>query len=116
VQSLSWSSFGFYLLFSLFVFYQQLHVKHFLGASEAFRTVLTLSALAGVITGFAYLGYYGWTVSWWPPVLFFVLSLVVVGVVGAFAEHLLGVAAISLAAFVGWPVAAYFMFHHIPSA
>lgn len=114
MQSLSWPSFGFYLVFSLFVFYQQLHIKHFRGASEAFRTILTLSAIAGVITGFAYLGYYGWTVSWWPPLVFFFVGLVAVGIAGAIAEHLLGAAPISIFAFVGWPASAYFMFLYIP--
>lgn len=115
MQLVSWPSLGFYLLFSLFLFYQQLHIRHFRGSSEAFRGILTLSVLAGSITGLVYLGYYGWTVSWWPPVLFFFLSLVAVGILGALVEHLVGVLPISLLAFVGWPVSAYFMFVYVPS-
>jgi ABC-type thiamin/hydroxymethylpyrimidine transport system permease subunit len=116
MQSLSWPSFGFYLLFSLFVFFQQLHIKNFRGESEAFRTILTLSALAGVITELVYLGYYGWTVSWSPPVILFIVRLVAIGILAALAEYLFGAAPISVSAFIGWPVSAYFMFLYIPHA
>jgi len=114
MQSVSWPAFGFYLLLCLFVFYQQLHLKNFRGDSEAFRTALTLSALAGALTGLAYLVYYGWTVSWWPPVVFFVVGLLLIGIIGAVAERLVSAVSISVAGFVGWPVCAFFMFRYLP--
>jgi len=64
MESLSWMSVLFYCLFGIFVYYQQLHVRDFQGASKAFEMVLSFSAFAGMITGLVYLIYYGWTVVW----------------------------------------------------
>ncbi len=55
MQTLSWTSIAFYCAFGVFVFYQQLHVKNFRGASQGFALALNLSALAGMLTGIAYL-------------------------------------------------------------
>ena len=114
MQSLSWPSIGFYCLFGLFVFYQQLHVKNFRGASQQFALALNISALIGMLTGFAYLIYYGWSVVWWAPVVIFVIGLL--SSMLAFAvERRIGAATLSLGGFIGWPVSAYFMFRYIPS-
>lgn len=64
-----------YVVFTLFVYYQQLHVKHFRGASKLFGGLLSLFAFAGTVCGFAFLWYYGWTVAWYLPVLLFLISL-----------------------------------------
>ncbi len=55
MQTLSWTSIAFYCAFGVFVFYQQLHVKNFRGASQGFALALNLSAFAGMLTGVAYL-------------------------------------------------------------
>jgi len=113
MQSLSWQSIGFYCIFSTFVFYQQLHGRRFKGASQVFRLALNISAFTGMLTGFAYLAYYGWAVVWWAPIVIFLISLLV-GVLGDLLERLVGALVISLSGFVGWPVSAYFMFSYVP--
>jgi hypothetical protein len=115
MNALAWPSIGFYCIFGFFVFYQQLHVKNFRGASQGFHSILLASTTLGVLTGIVYLGYYGWTVKWWAP-----FAIVVIGIacttLGLFLERLVGAATLSLTAFIGWPISAYFMFRYIPSA
>lgn len=113
MQTLSWPSIAFYCVFGIFVFYQQLHVKNFRGASQSFALALNISAFAGMLTGLAYLVYYGWAVAWWAPVVIFVVGLLA-SLLGFFLERVVGSLALSAGAFVGWPVSAYFMFHYIP--
>lgn len=115
MQTLSWPSIAFYCLFGIFVFYQQLHVKNFQGASQSFALVLNISAFAGMLTGLAYLIYYGWSVVWWAPIVIFVIGLVA-SMFGFLLERLVGSLALSLGGFIGWPVSAYFMFSYVPSA
>lgn len=113
MESLSWMSALFYCLFCTFVYYQQLHVRDFHGASKAFELVLSISAFAGIITGLVYLIYYGWTVVWWTPIVIFVMGLLFT-VIGVVIEQLVGKSTLSLLGFIGWPVCAYFMFHYLP--
>lgn len=114
MQSLSWPSIGFYCLFGIFVFYQQLHAKNFRGASQSFALALNISALLGMATGLAYLVYYGWSVVWWAPVVIFIVGILV-SMLGFIIERAVGAATLSLSAFVGWPVSAYLMFRYVPS-
>lgn len=113
MANISWMSVLFYCLFGTFVYYQQLHVRDFQGASKAFELVLSLSALAGMVTGLGYLVYYGWVVVWWAPIMIFVIGLLFT-FLGVFVELLLGKFTLSLLGFIGWPVCAYFMFHYVP--
>jgi hypothetical protein len=115
MQILSLPSISFYCLFSIFVFYQQLHVKNFQGASQVFALALNISAFAGMLTGLAYLAYYGWSVAWWAPIVILVIGLLV-SMFGFLIERLVGSLILSLAGFVGWPLSAYYMFHYVPAA
>jgi hypothetical protein len=115
MQTLSWTSIAFYCAFSIFVFYQQLHGKNFRGASQSFGLALNVSAIAGMMTGLAYLLYYGWTVVWWAPIVILVIG-VAATLVGLLLEKLVGKEALSVGGFIGWPVCAYYMFSHIPAA
>ena len=110
---LIWPSIGFYCLFSVFVFYQQLHGKNFRGSSQAFGLALNIFAFAGMLTGFAYLIYYGWTIVWWAPLVVFGIGLIA-SILGVVMERILGSLVLSLAGFVAWPVSAYFMFALLP--
>lgn len=114
MQTLFWPSIVFYCLFSTFVFYQQLHVKNFHGASQSFALALNISAFAGMLTGLAYLVYYGWAVVWWASIIIFSIGLVA-SMLGFLVERLVGPLVLSLAGFVGWPVCAYFMFSYVPA-
>lgn len=115
MQAFSWPSITFYCVFGIFVFYQQLHAKNFQGASESFALVLNISALAGMLTGIAYLLYYGWSVAWWAPIIIFVIGLAA-SMLGFLIERVVGSLALSVGGFIGWPVCAYFMFSHMPAA
>lgn len=115
MQTLSWTSIAFYCAFSIFVFYQQLHGKNFRGASQSFGLALNASAFAGMMTGLAYLLYYGWTVVWWAPVVILLIGLAAT-IVGLVVEKIVGLVALSVGGFIGWPVCAYYMFSHIPTA
>lgn len=114
MQTLSWASITFYCTFGIFVFYQQLHIKNFQGASQSFELALSISAFAGMLTGFAYLVYYGWSVVWWAPIIIFVIGLLA-STLGFLVERIVGPLVFSLSGFIGWPISAYFMFHYIPS-
>ena len=115
MQALAWPSIGFYCLFGMFVFCQQLHVKNFRGSSQGFALALSISAFLGMLTGFAYLVYYGWCVVWWAPIVIFVIGIVA-SMLGFFVERIVGAAGLSIGAFVGWPISAYFMFSYVPHA
>ncbi|TCP03282.1 hypothetical protein [Caldimonas thermodepolymerans] len=114
MESLSWASIGFYCLFSIFVFYQQLHAKNFRGASQAFGLILSLSAFLGMLTGLSYLIYYGWSVVWWAPIVILVIGIAS-ALIGFVIERVLGAFTLSMAGFIGWPVCAYLMFKYVPS-
>ncbi len=111
--ALSWPSIAAYCAFSIFVFYQQLHVKNFRGESQKFALALNITAFVGMLTGIVYLIYYGWVVVWWAPFVIFFISLAV----SFFAfsiERVISTQNISLLGFVGWPLCAYLMFYFVP--
>jgi len=106
-----------YALFSLFVFYQQLHVKTYRGASKGFGALLTLFAFLAMLAGLAFLFYYGYKVSWLGAAGLFGIALVVKFVwFGIEAKLGLRDAAplVSVAGFVGIPACAYFMWTGLP--
>lgn len=109
MTSFIWSSIGLYCVFSVFVFYQQLHAKNFRGGSQLFGLAIAISAFAGTLTGIVYLGYYGWNISWLPAFAAFVLGILS-GLAGIVLEKIFGALVLSLAGFLVWPVCAYFMF------
>jgi hypothetical protein len=114
MKSISWTSAGFYCLFGVFLFYQQLHGRNFRGSSQAFGLLLSLSAFIGTLVGIVYLVYYGWNVSWLATIVIFVLG-VLAAIPAMLLERLVGAFVLSLLGFVIWPVSAYFMFKYIPS-
>lgn len=108
---------GSYTLFSLFVFYQQLHVKTYRGASQGFGAVLALFALLAMLTGLAFLFYYGYKVSWLGALGLFGIAMVV-KLVWFGIEAKLGIRdaapLVSLAGFLGIPMCGYFMWTALP--
>ena len=102
----------YYLIFSIFVFYQQLHTKNFQGSSQGFQSLLSLSAFAGMITGIGFLVYYGIQVSVIGALIIFALGLLT-GFIGPMLERIFGALNLSLLGFVAWPVCAYLMFTSI---
>ncbi len=106
-----------YVVFSLLLFYQQLHIKNFGGASQGLLALLNVFALIAMLFGIAFLLYFGYKVSW-----LFALALFAIALVVKFAwfsvEAKLGfrgaAPVLSLLGFVGIPVCGYFMLSSIP--
>ena len=112
-EALPWGVVIPYCIYSMFIFYQQLHAKHFKGASQGVFSLLVLTGFIGMITGLVFLIYYGFKVIWWAPLALFAFGLVfqyasnvIEKVIGAFALSMLG--------FIGWPVCAFLMFASVP--
>ena len=103
----------YYCLFGTFVYYQQLHFKTFKGASIVFELILSVFAFVGMIVGIAFLIYYGYKVTWWAPIIIFIIGLLFM-FVGVFLEKLIGLLTMSLLGFIVWPICAYLMFTTIP--
>lgn len=76
---------------------------------------INISAFVGLLTGFAYLIYYGWTVAWWAPVVIFIIGLAA-SMMGFLMERIVGAIVLSIGGLIGWPACAYFMFSYIPTA
>lgn len=101
-----------YSLYSFFLFYQQLHLKNFQGASQAFGLTLGVFAFAGMLFGLGFLLYYGYKVSWLQAGVLFLLAFVI-KVVWFFIEAKAGLRnfarVFSIGGFVALPVCGYFM-------
>lgn len=99
----------YYVIFSIFVFYQQLHVKNFGGASQGFQALLSVFAFVGMITGVGFIVYYAFQVSVVGAVIIFLVGLLS-AFVGSIFERFLGAHTLSFIGFIGWPLCAYLMF------
>lgn len=112
-DALPWAVVLPYCFYSMFIFYQQLHAKHFRGASQMFLFILLFTNFIGIITGLVFLVYYGLKVVWWAPFALFGLGLVF-QFVSNMIEGLIGAFALSMLGFIGWPVFAFLMFAAVP--
>lgn len=88
--------------------------RSFRGSSQLFGIALGLSGIAGVITMLAYLGIYGWNVSWIGAIVALVLGMVAAGVLGGMLSAIIGSLGMMLVGFIAWPVCAYLMFTLLP--
>lgn len=103
----------YYCFFGIFVYYQQLHVKNFMGASAIFQFILTIFAFAGMITGLVFLIIYGIKVIWWAPIILLIIS-VSFTFIGVLIEKLIGKLTISMLGFIAIPILSILMFKSIP--
>lgn len=104
----------YYCIFTMFLYYQQLHLRDFHGSSKVFELVLSVSVLVGMITGLAFLVIYGVKVIWWAPFILLGISILFT-MIGAFIESLLGGFTLSLVGFMALPTFAFLMFKSIPA-
>ena len=106
-----------YTIFSIFKFYQALHVKNFRGGSEAASLVISISAFSAMIFGYGYLLYYGYAVAWYWPIVIFVIAMIL-KTLWFFIEAKLKlsnhVAWVSLSGFVVLPLTAYLLVESMP--
>ena len=105
-------------IFTLFGFYQKLHIRDFKGESQVFLLLLNLSALGSMIFAVGFLVYYGVAVKWYLPLILLALGLAFKFTWFAI-EAKLGARwiplAFSLLGFVGWPACAIAMVLFLPS-
>lgn len=102
----------YYIIFSVFVFYQQLHVRNFRGSSQGFQTLLSFSAFAGMVAGIVFLIYYAIQISVTGALIIFGAGLLT-AFFGPLFEKIFGAHTLSLFGFVAWPICAYMMFTSI---
>jgi hypothetical protein len=117
MSSLPYSLIASFIVFSFFLFYQQLHVKNFQGASQTFGLILNVFAFSAMIYGYGFLIYWGYSVSWLHAVILFVAGLLL-KLVWFPVEAKLGLRnsflILSLVGFVVIPLSGYFMFRALP--
>jgi hypothetical protein len=107
----------YYLIFSTFVFYQQLHARDYKGDSKLFGFLLTISSFLGMIVGLIYLFYFGYHVTWWAPIVMILMQLVFTlekFINKASGYSRMGELIFSLIGLVIWPLFAYLMFTTVP--
>lgn len=101
-----------YTVFTLFQFYQALHIKKFRGASQAALLVINICAFAGMLFSYGYLVYYGIAVAWYWPIALFVIAFAV-KTLWFYIEAKLGlknhIPIISLAGLLVLPVSGFFL-------
>jgi len=106
-----------YVVFSFFLFYQQLHLKNFRGSSELFQLGLGLFALLAMIYGLCFLIYWGINVSWIQAVILFAISIGV-NIIWFPIEAKLGLRnsywIFSLIGFITIPISGFFMWASLP--
>ncbi len=106
-----------YAVFSFFLFYQQLHLKNFQGASEVFVIILGIFTLGGMLFSLGFLIYWGYKVSWLQAAALFGVGFFFQIIWFPF-EAKLGLSnsywVISLAGFIALPVSGYFMWTTLP--
>lgn len=111
-----WPTAGWYVLFSFFVFQQQLHGKNFRGSSVAFGLALSIFGFGGMLSGLAYLGFLAYSIAWWTPIPVFVAGTLISGFFsGLLARTQERLLVASLVGFAAWPVSAYLMFTTVPA-
>jgi hypothetical protein len=109
MELLPWPSIAFYCAFGIFVYYQRLYAQAY--ADDGWtKLLLTGMAFAGMLTGFVYLVYCGWTLAWWVPVIPLGMSALAT-IPAILVERLAGRLALGRIAVLAWPLCAYLMFH-----
>ena len=106
-----------YGVFSFFLFYQQLHLKNFQGASEVVGAALGIFVLVGMIYGLGFLIYWGYKNSWLQAGILFALAFAI-KLIWFPIEAKLGLRnsywIFSLLGFAALPVSGYFMWASLP--
>lgn len=104
-------------LFSLFLFYQKLHLKNFGGASEALNIALLIFTFGGTIYGASFLIYWGYKIDWLQAITLFAIGFIA-QLIWFSIEAILKLRSLywvfSLLGFAVIPVSGYFMWAAIP--
>jgi hypothetical protein len=112
-MEIPWPSIVFYCAFGIFVYYQRLHAQAC--ADDGWhKLLLTGLAFAGMVTGFVYLVYSGWTLAWWMPVIALAMSALA-AIPAILIERVSGRMTLGRVSVPAWPLCAYLMFHTLPA-
>lgn len=99
-----------WVLFFGFVNTHQRHAMHFQGASQGYLLALQASFILGSLVGLGLLVYYFIQVSWYWPLVLFVVGSIIGGLFFGFLEAKIGTLGMSLISFIGWPASAVWAF------
>ena len=98
-----------WILFFGFLNTHQRHTSHFQGASQGYLLALQASVILGSLIGLGLLVYYFVQVSWYWPLLLFVVGSLIGGIFFGFLDAKIGTLGMSLI-FLGWPASAIWTF------
>lgn len=107
---MSFALIGSFALYSVFLYYQQLHSRAYRGASEAFGLFLAVFALVAMLSGGAFLLLYGYRESWLAAAGLFgagIAARFIYGLIEGFLQIRWAAPYVSLTGFVALPVLAY---------
>ena len=104
-----------FTFYAIFLFYQNMHLRTIAAMKNFLYYALWTSTLLGAAVGAFWLYYYASHVIFYAPFLILIAAIVII-LFASSLEKIIPVGMISLAGFVGWPIAAYYMFLYIPPA
>ncbi|MBD3343041.1 MAG: hypothetical protein GF353_28345 [Candidatus Lokiarchaeota archaeon] len=99
-----------WLLFFGFLNTHQRHAKNFQGASRGYLLALQVSIFLGSLVGLGLLVYYFIQVSWYWPLVLFVVGSLIGGFFFGFLDIKIGTLGMSFISFLGWPASAIWIF------
>jgi len=99
-----------WILFFGFVNTHQRHAMRFQGASQGYLLALQASVVLGSLVGLSLLIYYFIQVSWYWPLVLFVVGSLIGGLFFGFLDGKIGVLGMSFVSFIGWPASAIWAF------
>jgi len=103
-----------FTIFFGFVNTHQRHINAFRGKSQAFFVFITLYFILSCILGLGFLIYYGYAVTWYLPIILFLISGIIGAILFGILDGILGPLTVSLIGFIGIPVCGYFMIATLP--
>jgi hypothetical protein len=105
-----WSLIVAWLLLSVYVTQQQRHASHFEGTSKVHFYLLNSSFALGFASSIGLLIYYFTKVSWYWPIILYLIDALLGAALLFFIRRRIGSTALSTFAFVGWPACAAWVF------
>jgi len=108
--SMPWSLVIAWSIFFMFVSTHQRFAKDFQGRSQGYRYALTVSMLLGTLIGLSLMLYYCFQVTWYWPIVLFLVGSFIASMLFVFLLHTIGTLSMSLLAFIGWPASAVWAF------
>jgi len=99
-----------WIVFFGFLNTHQRHATRFRGESQGYLLALQVSTLLGSLVGLALLVYYFMQVAWYWPIILFVIASLIAGFGFGLLDAKIGQLGMSLMAFIGWPVAAIWVY------